>query len=245
MDADTIVVLKPKNFYEWYEQIKGLAISHNVWKYLDPELDVEVPRPIQPPNYASYDISVQQTAVADGEDGVALQTTTRKANAISELSPIDREIYESEVECYEITNNRIQEGIMAVNTAIARLAKKHVPSPFHPNMTKKTLASLSKQFKLSDAEMREVICQRHRRLQTAPSRLYKVEAWITKWTNLRYDKIALNIDMISESQMSHDFLKAGAKWAHDFCMLWPTAMRSAKKEMKFLDTTSEYRDEII
>ena len=112
-------------------------------------------------------------------------------------------------------------------------------------MTKKTLASLSKQFKLSDAEMREVICQRYRRLQTAPSRLDKVEAWITKWTNFRYDMIALNIDMISESQMSHDFLKAGAKWAHDFRMLWPIVMRSAKKEMKFLDTTSEYRDEII
>jgi hypothetical protein len=48
----------------------------------------------------------------------------------------------------------------------------------------------------------------------------------------------------SDATYTKEFLKAGRKWASDFCDSWVREHRAAGREVDFFHTTREYRNEV-
>ena len=232
-DEESIVVLKPQNFREWHNSIKGLANDQKVWDYVDPAKTKSVPERDEPPSFDLYPV-----VTADG---------TRPATRFSELTALQRESYREDMQNWRYNEtyfDTISKGISTVRAAITKSASDCIPTDLKARSAREILKFLTNQYQLKESDEIEAVKARYRSLCTPPTK-DKVQKWIVEWERLRYDIVSLKIGEISEQQMTLDFLRAGSKWVGIWAEIWPIGLRTAGRPIEFFDTAKEYRAKVL
>jgi phage gp36-like protein len=105
---------------------------------------------------------------------------------------------------------------------------------------------LAARYQLTNDQIIEQIQDEFQDLKTWPSIKDKIEEWVIKWENLRGHIVRAGIMGLfgSDAIYIKEFLKAGRKWASDFCDSWVREHRAAGREVDFFHITREYRNEV-
>jgi hypothetical protein len=105
---------------------------------------------------------------------------------------------------------------------------------------------LAARYKLTKDQIIEQIQDEFQDLKTWPPTKDKIEEWVIRWENLRGHIVRAGIMGLFGSDVTYikEFLKAGRKWAPDFCDSWVREHRAAGREVDFFHTTREYRNEV-
>ncbi len=242
MDGPThntsMVVLTPKNYHLWIKEIQKLANHHKVWEYVDPDGTTEEPGLQRAPRVSDYQVKM---IAADGT-----QTTTRSAKSASELTDAQRKAYKADLIDYQVWDkyaDKIINGIKAVDDAVKLSARQYISLNEIASPTRKIIQTLASRYKLSDSKVVEQIHERYQELKISPSK-QKIEQWISDWENLRSDMISQNLASTFGSDVIfvNEFLRAGRKWAPNFCENWVMQHEAADKSIEFFKTTRYYRN---
>ena len=90
----TIVELTPKNFRKWITEIKGHSEAAEIWKYVDPDLDIPIPTVPNYPEVSDYYTTVTAITATDA-------LTQIPATDYKDLNEVQRSSYRYKLETYK------------------------------------------------------------------------------------------------------------------------------------------------
>ncbi|CAA9540493.1 MAG: hypothetical protein AVDCRST_MAG96-4262 [uncultured Segetibacter sp.] len=123
----TVTALTPNNYRQWIEDIKGFALQHEVWEYVDPEGTEVAPTAPKYPRVTDYYRDVVQP-------GAAVPVRTRRAD-YDDLDEPQRKSYAIKERAYKslfAESKAATSGVAKVHAAVMESAREYVP------MTKRT-----------------------------------------------------------------------------------------------------------
>jgi hypothetical protein len=249
MESDTkttIISLTPKNYHKWIKEIQGLAVRANVWEYVDPQGTKQEPTNGECPDVSDYAVPLQSTITVRPDQDSAPRI--RPARDFNELSAAQKESLKINIATWELKErriNKIAKGMQIVDNAIKISARSYIPSDEMTSSCRDIIRMLAARYKLTKDQIIEQIQDEFQDLKWAPTK-EKVEEWVIRWENLRGHIVRAGIMGLfgSDATYTKEFLKAGRKWAPDFCDSWVREHRAAGREVDFFHTTREYRNEV-
>jgi hypothetical protein len=246
--TSTIISLTPKNYHKWIKEIQGLAVRANVWEYVDPQGTKQEPTNGECPDVSDYAVPLESTITVRPDQDSAPRI--RPARDYSELTSEQKDSLKVNIATWELKEkriNKIAKGMQIVDNAIKMSARSYIPSDEMTSSCRDIIRMLAARYKLTKDQIIEQIQDEFQDLKTWPPPIKdKIEEWVIRWKNLRDHIVRAGIMGLfgSDATYTKEFLKAGRKWAPDFCDSWVREHRAAGREVDFFHTTREYRNEV-
>ena len=117
----TMIALTPKNYRDWLAELKAIAVKAEVWQYVDPDGDEEVPAPGRYPRFSDYTKDTQEVTV--------------QCKTFADLTAEDKDDYRVSMEAFKIQREDsrvVKLGMQKIYAAIMESAQPYIPT------TKKT-----------------------------------------------------------------------------------------------------------
>jgi hypothetical protein len=252
MESDTktsiIISLIPKNYHKWIKEIQGLAVRANVWEYVDPQGTKQEPTNGECPDVSDYAVPLESTITVRLDQDSAPRI--RPVRDYSELTSEQKDSLKVNIATWELKEkriNKIAKGMQIVDNAIKMSARSYISSDEMTSSCRDIIRMLAARYKLTKDQIIEQIQDEFQDLKTwPPPTKDKIEEWVIRWENLRGHIVRAGIMGLFGSDVTYtkEFLKAGRKWAPDFCDSWVREHRAAGREVDFFHTTREYRNEV-
>ena len=245
----SMIALTRKNYRDWLAELKAIAVKAEVWQYVDPDGDEEVPAQERYPRFSDYTKETQQVIrapdIREGEEAGQLRETTVQCKTFVDLSLDDKDDYRVSMEAFKIQREDarvVKLGIQRVHTAIMESARPYIPTTKKTASEREIVKFLQDKYQRAERELIEQIHIKMGELKAHAPAKGKVENWVMEWENLREEMKAFNVSgSFSKILMISDFLKTGKKWAPNWCENWMDIIDGAGKEYNFLETTKKYR----
>jgi hypothetical protein len=142
--VSTMTTLTPLNYHIWINELKTIAEKARVWKYVDPDTDVEKPQPPEPSTAADY------LVMKEGAD------TARPAFTLKELTAAQREEYKADMLEYNMLEKlyeRTTRGLQTVNNAIRTSAHQYIPPNELRSPARTIIKLLAARYKLDQSKI--------------------------------------------------------------------------------------------
>ncbi|KAL9119402.1 MAG: hypothetical protein Q9187_004045 [Circinaria calcarea] len=231
----TVTALTPNNYRQWIEDIKGFALQHEVWEYVDPEGTEVAPTAPKYPRVTDYYRDVVQPGAA-----VPVRTRCADYDDLDEPQEVERAYKSLFAESKAATS-----GVAKVHAAVMESAREYVPMTKRTASVRDIIISLAEKFKQSDSKLRKQIDVKYGQLKNSNPVKGIPEQWIQEWESLRDEMAYMNIDTTyNEELFTEHFLRSGRPFAPDFCDHWAREKVAAGKELEFRETTREYRNSV-
>ncbi len=248
--TSTIISLTPKNYHKWIKEIQDLAVRANVWKYVDPQDTKQKPTNEECPDVSDYAVPLKDTiTIRPDESSQDSAPRIRPTRDFNELSAAQKDSLKINIATWELKKkriNKIAKDMQIVDNAIKISARSYIPSDEMTSSCRDIIRMLAARYKLTKDQIIEQIQNEFQDLKTWPPTKEKIEKWVIRWENLRDHIVRTDIMSLFESDVIYTkkFLKAGRKWAFDFCDSWVREHKAADREMNFFHIIREYRNEM-
>lgn len=178
--------------------------------------------------------------------GVAAQTSaTRPAMFADELDDRQRAAYQLDIQTFKLRQQHAEKaasGIRVVDNAIKSSARMYIPDDKMTATVRETIQALAGKYKRTKNQIIEQFHIQFQSLKNAPAK-DKIEQWVADWENMR--SLIINNESTglfgSETIFIDEFLRAGRKWAPNFCDSWVQQKDAANLIPEFFDTARHYR----
>lgn len=244
----TIISLHPQNFHIWLAEIKNLASKADVWEFCDPEGTLAVPALPIPPSLSDYLIDEASGASTPATAASSDPPVRRPAVRYGELTPDQRDEWKMEMQTFQMlekSRDRINHSLRLVDAAIIASARTYLPHGKIGGTVREVLKFLTSRYKLSADDITDQIYHQYQTLKTAPVK-GKIETWVGEWEAIKtqIDQQGIEGNFGGEVLITKEFLKAGRCWAPMFCDHWVLQKKASNQEIKFFETTREYRIQV-
>ena len=172
------------------------------------------------------DINVTIAVPAQGDQPAT--THTRPARHTGELSAAEKDELKYAQHDWHVKDKWIKDidhSLATIHAAIVASAKRSLTPLLLGNSCHDIMIWLHQQYNLSDAEVRQMLRERYRKLSNAPAKK-NILPWTQEWEALTQEMVDENMYMIGEENICRQFLDSGSKWAPDFCKTWPVVIRN-------------------
>ena len=159
----TMVALTPKNYRDWLAELKAIAVKAEVWQYVDPNGDEDVPVQERYPRYSDYNTEIQEVIRATDvreDEQAGLRQTVRPCRTFGELSDDDKEDYRVRMETFKIQREDarvIKHGMQRIHTAIMESARAYIPTTKKTETEREIVKFLQDKYQRPELELIEQI----------------------------------------------------------------------------------------
>jgi len=222
----TVVLTSQKDWDEWVEIIKSIAIASNIWNLIDPNtanpLTLEEPPAPKPTNVNSAK-TIFSTLDEDEKE---------------ELRELRRE-HKRELNLYDRQKQALNTLRIQIQQTVSRANLSYT---FNCETVHDMLVKLQKRFNpTSEAREREVI-QRYQKLRVPP-RDRAIEPWLQEWERAYNDCSRLKLPDIDGNRAVRDFIYTVDKLEPGFTSYWRNRfLENPKEDFDLYEIIQRFRD---
>lgn len=191
MSSTKTILSSSCDWRPWLFIIKTMAISGDVWKYINPDLTTPLPEPTRPNPPAPADAS-----------------TVEGHTTLTTLTSDEREIYKLLYSEYKESLSLVKQELDTLrairNHLVTSVSKENIVYIESQETIYDMLVALKKRLAPTDEARKLEVIDRYQRLRNYDKRI-DVEAWCEEWEITYADAVALDLPEVSESRSQNDF----------------------------------------
>lgn len=232
LTVSPVVLTTPKDWHEWIEIVRTVAIGLGVWEFMNPNtLKAQLPtlaQPIRPlPEH--------------------VRTSTRSTpTTFSILSDDEKEEYRNLQEDYRrdlrLFDKRT-EGLGKMRAEIQRsVARQHLSYTFDCDSAYDMIVKLQKRFSpTTEARERELIA-RYTHFRTEDPKEEGLDGWVAGFEQAYSDCLKADLPDVQGNRPTRDFLVQASAFEPGFSDYWQNKLMDTEEGVDFLLITQKFRD---
>jgi hypothetical protein len=190
----TVILDKPADWDIWFHTVKTMATisSVDIWKYINPDLDIEPQLPIapEPPTVASVDSTM---------------------SSIAELDTAGIQKYDTMIKNHQVITGDINRKLQAIGKVLTyintTISQKNMIYIQRKNTVYQMLVALKQRLAPKDRARKTMVIRQYDQLKVYQKN-EPVESWLQTWERVYQDAKDLKLAVADGEQPLFDFINA-------------------------------------
>lgn len=191
MSSSKIVLTNSSDWRPWLFVIKTMAVSGGVWKYINPDLQTQIPEPTRPVAPSPAEAS----SIADHTTFATLSSDERE---------IFKLLYNEYKESLSLARQEMETLKAIRNHLVTSVSKDNIVYIETKDTIYDMLVALKKRLAPTDEARKLDVIDKYRRLRHF-DRKTDVEEWCKEWETTYADAMALGLPEVTENRSQNDF----------------------------------------